>query len=176
MEGKIGKTTIQFCEVKAEIEPKLTKSKKEVGGRPVVIFKGIMCVADFHKHFNTNTVVRQRRYLRSDKMQRVKLENGEFERRFNVYSMDQVEARYILSTSMMERMIEMDKKFKRKVQFSFTDSKVIVAIDDKRDNFEFNIWRSVYHPGVLKKEYELINALIGIVEDLNLNTRIWSKE
>lgn len=39
----------------------------------------------------------------------VRLEDPEFEKIFVVYSSDEVEARYILSTSFMERLVEFRK-------------------------------------------------------------------
>ena len=38
----------------------------------------------------------------------MKLENPDFEKTFDVYSTDQIEARYLLSPSMMERLLALE--------------------------------------------------------------------
>lgn len=52
--------------------------------------------------------------------ERVKLEDVSFERQFEVFSDNQIEARYLLTTAFMERMSEVKKAFQGKnIQFSF---------------------------------------------------------
>ncbi|MCC8174006.1 MAG: DUF3137 domain-containing protein, partial [Odoribacter sp.] len=175
MYGQKGQTTVSFSEVHAQEKRTTTDSKGRTQTYWVTIFKGFMFVADFHKHFNGRTVVSRKRFSLWNK-NRVKLEDPEFEKRFNVYSPDQVEARYILSTSMMQRITELDRKFNGNVQLSFVNSNVVIAISSSRNYFEFNIWKSVNEPGLLREEYNIIDTLVSIVEALNLNTRIWTKE
>ena len=54
----------------------------------------------------------------------VKLENPEFESEFAVYSDDQIESRYILSPSLMERILSFKKQTKKSIQLSFIDSRL----------------------------------------------------
>ena len=70
----------------------------------------------------------------------------------------------------------LDRKFPGKITVSFYNSNIIIAIPDRTDHFETSIWRSQLHNNSLKQEYDTLSALTGIVNDLNLNLRIWSKE
>lgn len=172
--GKQGNTQLSFSEVHAEEKHTRTDSKGHTHTSWVTLFKGFIFVADFHKHFKTRTLV-YRNQLIAFKKSRVKLEDPDFERRFDVYCSDQVEARYILSPSMMQRMRELDDRFGKKLQFSFNNSKILIAISDSRNYFETGLWSPIKLE-VLRTEYEMLRAFASIVEDLNLNLRIWSKE
>ena len=116
------------------------------------------------------------RYLIFYSQIRVKLENPDFEKTFDVYSTDQIEARYLLSPSMMERLLALDREFNKNITISFRDSNILIAIPESRNHFEASIWKPMDDLSQLKNDFSMIHALVSIVEDLNLNTRIWSKK
>ena len=59
---------------------------------------------------------------------------------------------------------------------SFVGSKVFVAVSFTRNLFEPKLFRTLLDFGLIQEYFEDLQLAIGIVEDLNLNTRIWSKE
>ena len=63
-------------------------------------------MADFHKDFKgKTTILRDRLFKLRFGESRVKMENPDFENTFDVYSTDQVEARYLITPFMMERLL-----------------------------------------------------------------------
>lgn len=175
--GQVGKTAFACSEIVAEEKRVTTNSKGQPSEHWVDIFKGFFFIADFQKDFRGQTVVYRNSWLKLNfRNQRVKLENPEFEKKFDVYSTDQVEARYLLTPGMMEKLLELDRKFPGKITLSFYNSNVIIAIPDNTDHFEASIWSSQLRNNSLKQEYDTLSALIGIIDDLNLNVRIWTKE
>ena len=128
---------------------------------------------DFQGH---TTILRNSLFKLSSSGSRVKLENPDFEKTFDVYSTDQIEARYLLSPSMMERLLALDREFNRNITISFRDSNILIAIPESRNHFEASIWKPMDDLSQLKNDFSMIHALVSIVEDLNLNTRIWSKK
>ena len=134
-------------------------------------------IADFQKDFQGHTtILRNSLFKLSSSGSRVKLENPDFEKTFDVYSTDQIEARYLLSPSMMERLLALDREFNRNITISFRDSNILIAIPESRNHFEASIWKPMDDLSQLKNDFSMIHALVSIVEDLNLNTRIWSKK
>lgn len=70
------------------------------------------------KEFANGTVV-ESIFIKS-MQQNVKLEDPVFEREWEVYATDQIEARYILTPALMERMLEIKRRFGGKsIEFSF---------------------------------------------------------
>lgn len=182
--GTIDKTAIEFAEIHSEY--KTTNGKNTQWH---TIFKGLFFIADFNKNFGSRTVVLPDNFgktfafignaLQKMNMVRdslVKLEDPEFERHFVVYGKDQVEARYILSTSLMARILDFKNKTNAKISLAFLDNKLFLALPLNKDLFEPNIFSSVMKFELLKEYFQYIILTVGIVEDLNLNTRIWTKE
>jgi len=103
------------------------------------------------------------------------LEDPEFERLFAVYATDQMVARYVLSPSLMKRITEYRQSLKHPLWMSFIDGVLYVAIAPGRDLFEPKLL-SVVDGKQCMSIFDDIAVGLGIIEDLNLNTRIWSKQ
>jgi len=181
--GRVGETKIQLCELNAEYESGSGKNRSTR-----TVFKGLFFIGDFNKDFTCQTIVlpdaaekflgRIGQKLQSINLARdklVKLDDPEFEKYFVVYSNDQVGARYILSTSLMKRIVDFKKKSNRNIHLSFVGSMVFVAISYTRNLFEPRIFRTLLDFEPIRKYFEDLRLAIGIVDDLNLNTRIWTK-
>jgi len=182
--GMLEETKVQFSEIHAQHVSRDSKGRR----RYHTIFKGLFFMADFNKEFKGITVVlpdtAERLFghigtmLQSWNIKRadlVKLEDPEFEKMFVVYGKDQIEARYVLSTSLMRRIVEFKKKTKRRVYLSFVGSKIFVAVAYGRDLFEPRIFRTLLDFAPVREYFEDLGMAAGIVKDLNLNTRIWTK-
>lgn len=166
-------------------------------------FRGIYFVADFHKSFQAKILVRPSEFTWTDhhneettepyksngrldeKFEQVHLEDPVLESAYDFYSTDQQQARYVLSTTMMERIKQFSIRTDKKLFFCFKNSKMHLAIPNKRDLFDPDIAKENRRQkpdldNILNREeiftyFKDITFLIGIVEDFNLNTRIWSK-
>lgn len=184
VQGTIGKTAVRFSELHAEYESRDSDGKKTHH----TIFKGIFFIADFNKHFKGETIVlpdtaeklfgRLGTWFQKMNIARpdlVKLENPEFEKEFAVYGNDQVEARYILTPVLMERIMEFKKK-SGKVGLSFRNSQVNIALTVRQNLFEAPFFKSMLDYELVANYFSYLLLCTGIVEDLDLNTRIWAKE
>lgn len=176
IEGCLDKTSFICSEVHAE-ERRARSTKNGVQYYWEDIFKGFLFIADFHKEFQGETTVLRDSFFKI-KMgaSRVKMENPDFEKVFDVFSTNQIEARYLITPSMMERMLKLDSYFKKGITISFRDSTILVAIPDSKNRFEADVWSSLSDMSILKSDFAVLQSLLDIVDELNLNTRIWSKE
>lgn len=176
IEGCLDKTSFICSEVHAE-ERRARSTKNGVQYYWEDIFKGFLFIADFHKEFQGETTVLRDSFFKI-KMgaSRVKMENPDFEKVFDVFSTNQIEARYLITPSMMERMLKLDSNFKKGITISFRDSTILVAIPDSKYRFEADVWSSLSDMSILKSDFAVLQSLLDIVDELNLNTRIWSKE
>lgn len=186
--GTLGKTSIRFSEIHSEYKTETTNSKGRKQTHWHTIFRGIFFIGDFNKHFNGETIVLpdtaeslfgnlgsmfQKMNLLRDQL--VKLEDPEFEKLFCVYSNDQVEARYILSPKLMERIVDLRKKSGRKIHLSFVSSKVFIAISVGKNLFEPPFFSSMLNFRLMEEFFGYLCFSVNIVEELDLNTRIWTK-
>lgn len=179
--GTIGNTNIFFAEILAEKRQggHLDEFGHETYGSKSVLFQGLFFEAKFAKHFVSRTFVMpndlQGRIapLHSWRGELIKLEDPEFERMFRVYGDSQLESRYILSTNLMNRLVEFNQKARRKVYLSFVDGFLYIAIPYGHNLFEPRLFNTMMSFTPLKEYFQDLQLMIGIVEDLNLNRRIW---
>ncbi|EDP61894.1 5-methyltetrahydropteroyltriglutamate--homocysteine methyltransferase [alpha proteobacterium BAL199] len=102
--------------------------------------------------------------------QRVKLESPDFERAFAVWSTDQIEARYLLTPTMMERLLALKQRFPGDMTVAFDGHEFMLALDDGRDWFpDPGLLRSLTHPARVREQAEEIARIAEIVEILKLN-------
>lgn len=184
IQGKIDKTFLQFSELHTRY--KSTDSKGRTHWHDV--FKGLFFVADFNKNFDGSTVLLpnhlgggfsffKKIFGLNRKEKLVELADPQFTDNFTCYSTDDIKARYILTPSLMERLNDFHKKYpKNRVSLSFVDGQVFVAIAYSKDLFEPSLFRSVVNYDRVKSYFDDIRLVVEIVEDLNLNNRIWTKE
>lgn len=187
IEGQMGKSRFLFSEVHTQNK----KTRKDSKGRKTTyyetVFRGIFFVANFPKKFSGHTIIKTdlsekkigfigrgiQRFVEGDQL--VELEDPEFEEYFKVTSTDQIEARYILSSSFMNRLKELRESFDSKIELSFIKSKVIVTIPMARNMFEYqrSDSKDQYKEQIQHfiRDFEMISYL---VDELQLNSQIWS--
>jgi len=179
--GTLGKTSIQFAEVHTEWKQEF-KDKDNIEIKLTfwrTIFRGMYFVIDFNKKFEGRTMVLPytgtKWFNSSEHGELIKLENPDFNKVFTVYGTDQIEARYILSTSLMQRILDLRNKTGN-IYLCFADSLVYIALPLSRNLFEAHLFISFLDYKRISNFYSYLLLSTGIVEDLNLNTRIWTKE
>jgi len=179
--GTIGDTDIFFAEILAK---KIKGGHLDDYGRESyssksVLFRGLFFEARFAKKFVSRTFIMPNDLkgklapLHNWRGDRIKLEDLEFDRLFKVYGDSQIESRYILSTNLMQRLVEFNQKAGGKVYLSFVDGFVYVAIPYRHNLFEPRLFKTMMSFTPLKQYFQDLQLMIGIVEDLNLNRRIW---
>ena len=108
---------------------------------------GIIIEIESKKKFNGQIVIKQdggkllnaseKRELKKSKLQNIKLEDPKFEEIFEVYGSDQIEARYLLTTSFMERLIELEGEFYgTEMECAFYDNRLLIMIETGHVMFE----------------------------------------
>lgn len=198
IKGKIGQTKLEFAKIVTQYYDDKGKSR---GWK--TFFYGLFIVADFNKNTDFTTTV-----LPVEKMdlniiyskpkknnnsfesaKSIKLEDLEFQNMYDVYSNNEIEARYILTPSMMRKLVDLGIKvsvdnddlsiiktqYNKLPYISFNKSKIFIAIPFATNLYNPDIDEdrdSIY----IKKHKKIILMVKELIEDLDLNTRIWSKE
>jgi hypothetical protein len=185
--GIIEKTDFECSELHTEYKEVTYDSKGNRHESWVTIFKGLFFHADFNKEFHGKTYVSpdvaerllgkfgQSLQKISGPGELVKLEDVDFEKEFVVHSTDQVEARYILTPAIMEAMLRIRRLNNQGVHFSFVGSRVFCALSIRKDLFEPKIFKAGIDISEIENMYHLFEINQIIINELNLNTRIWSK-
>ena len=172
--GKLEATAFTFSEVHAEEKHESRDKDGNTTTSYSTIFRGLFLIADFNKEIQNETYVYSSGGKWFSRFKRVRLEDPVFEDRFNVYSDDQIEARYVLTPKIMSRIVELEDRFGANLYLSFRGSQVYIAISESYDMFEASFNEDVSFNQIERFLAE-VNSILAIINDLDLNLRIWTK-
>ena len=188
--GMYGKTFLQLAEIDAEEKRTTRDSKGRTRTSYVTIFKGLLLIADFNKHFQGRTFVFpdvaesllgnfgrlfQKLGGRSE-TDLIRLEDPDFENAFAVYSTDEIEARYILSTAMMQRLLQMRERFGKSVRIGFKESSIVLAVPHNEEFLDPSTRVSARETSQISEMLFELTYFLDLIKELDLNTRIWTKQ
>jgi hypothetical protein len=186
VKGSIDGVPLEFSDVHAEYQTRDSKGRTQWH----TLFRGLFLVSEFNKNFKSKTVILPDQaeknfgsliggWLQSINFSRddlIRMDDPEFEKNFVIYGSDQIEARYILSHSMMKRILDFQRRVSHPLFISFVHNHIHVGIATGKDLFEPAVFTSLLD---YKQAMEYVNTLqntIGLVEELKLNEKLWSKE
>lgn len=106
-------------------------------------------------------------------LERVTLEDPTFEGVFEVYSDDQVEARYILTTGFMELLLKVAARHKNKIEASFFDQSVLLKVEGQAARLEVKSpLRTVDWQSEVARFVDEFQDAFALADELKLNQRI----
>ncbi len=185
--GRIGNTEFQCSELHSQNSHRTTDSDGDSKTEYTSVFHGFFFVAGFNKKFKGETYLvhgdlehiaqtfrgpsRPGKPVGSGSF--VKLENPEFSKIYAVKATDQVEARYILTPTLMEGLVRIYKSIEMPIHISFVDNKVYFAIRFTEDLFEPKLMKSVLNKKEIQKIQNLLKLNRLLVDELQLNNKLW---
>ena len=150
----------------------------------VNIFSGILYKTKFNRQFSGVTFIkpdyaenmigrigRGLQKMSFDGTKLVQMENPDFEKFFEVRSNDPVEARYILTPSLVERLLEVRKSIDRDIEISFSSSNLYLAVTFERDFISPSYIGAVISYRKIEEYCTYLDLLFHLIEILNLNKR-----
>ena len=153
--------------------------KQKRGKSTSTVFKGLFVCLSMNKRFLGKTIVKQDLGLMnwadkpSEELEKVNLEDPRFEADFEVYASNQIEARYLLTPSFMERLQGLSDLFgKTNIQASFYNQNLLLMIPLKKRYFSTG---SIFQPATFTEEIQSIleemNLIFKIIEELKLHEK-----
>ena len=164
-----------FKDVNFEIiEAKFTKGS---GRSKSTIFEGAIIKLDMNKSFKGRTVIRPNTLMHkspSPILKHTELEDVDFEKRFDVFTDDEVEARYLITPSFMERVNEMQVACKAdKVSCAFYNKYLFVALHTSEDLFSIcSLFKRVDDKKQFFTMFEEILSIIKLIDYFKLDQKI----
>ena len=165
----------QFKNVNYEIiESKFTKGSDR---NETIVFDGVIIKLDMNKPFLGRTVIRPNSLLHSSPhpiLKHTELEDIQFEKKFDVFTDDEVEARYLITPSFMERLNEMQVAFTAdKVSCAFYKKYLFIALHTSKDLFSIcSLFKKIDDPKQFFTMFEEILSIIKLIDHFKLNQKI----
>ena len=141
------------------------------------VFDGVMVQLQMNKSFCGNTVIRPDGFFHispNKNLRHTVLEDVEFEKKFDVFTDDEVEARYLITTALMARLNDMKVAFKAdKVSAAFYNYKFIIGLHTNKDLFSIcSLIKPVYDEKQIFQMFDEIISIIKLIEYFKLDQKI----
>lgn len=160
----------------------LSECSYETGGKSSIkIFKGCVVKLKMNKNFEGSTIIRPKYVglrdssdLEKLNMHLVKLEDIEFDNEYEVYSTDQIEARYLITTSFMERFKNISMAFSSRGTFcAFYGDSVYIAPYSTEDLFDlFRLTKPVTDTTQFSVLFDEFVSILELVDHFKLDKKL----
>lgn len=188
--GMVGDTFIKISNVLAKRVEEVSKLVEKDGRRQYetehetfTVFRGTFMSLDFNKHFDGTTILypKNRNTNRYEKnmdvllgsYEMITIENQDFNNTFDVFTTDVQNSLYILTPSFAELLLEFFRKTNKEISICFKNG--VMYIGFEAESF-LDIDNSLSYESNFKLIYKEIADKLKIVDDLQLNNRIWTKQ
>ncbi len=137
----------------------------------VTVFRGSLMALEFPREFMGRTVVlRDKGWFNRKKksgMKRVGLVDPKFEKIFEAYGTDQVEARYLLTPDFMQRLVDLEESVDgKKIRFAFLNNLLLIAVETP-NRFEAGSMRvPITDPKRTQDILNEVGAVYNVVDSL----------
>ena len=139
------------------------------------IFQGPIIRIKMNKNFEGVTILRPyNNSTRLTKLEEIKLEDVEFNKQFKVFSTDQIEARYLLTTAFMERLKRIMLAFKtEKIYCSFYKDYVYIGPYTNNDLFSIaDLSESLTDEKQYEVLFEEFASILELVDHFKLDKKL----
>lgn len=144
------------------------------------VYHGVLFRFSFPKRFRGRTLVLKDRglignFFKGSKVdgERIKLEDPRFEKLFEVWGDDQIEARYLLTPTFMERAVELARTIdSKRIELSFVDNQLLISVHVTKNQFEGGgLFTDVTDQRRVAQLVDEICRVFDIVDTLKLNLK-----
>lgn len=164
MAGTAHGADFQFYEAHLERQEGSGKNR-----RWVTKFRGQLLALKFDQNFLGKTVVLRDggRFQRKKKdgMKRVGLVDPVFEKIFEAYGTDQVEARYLLTPTFMQRLVDLEKSVNgSKIRFGFIGGQLLIAVETANRYEPGSMFKPLIETPRTQKILDEIGAIYDVID------------
>lgn len=172
---------IPFETADVHFEEKHTDSK----GRThyYTFFQGQWYIFDFNKSFVSDVQIIDSRFGYSSRnsffknnFNKIQLEDIEFNDMFKTYAQNDLDAFYLLTPHTVEKIKTLKYANKGQLIFCFNNNKLHIGVNNKRNSFEPNLYKTINVDEIEKQTLQEIYDIISFINYLDLDNTLFRKE
>jgi hypothetical protein len=155
-------------------EAHLERESKDDKGRSSysTVFRGQIIRLAFPRKFLGRTIVRRdagilNAFGGGEGLKRVGLEDPKFEKVFEVYGTDQVEARYLVHPVLMERLLDLEQSFKgEKIRCAFEWGEMLIAVEGGNLFEPGDLFKPLPDPARARRIVDEIGKVMNVMDSV----------
>lgn len=147
------------------------------GKNQTLLFDGAIVKLKMNKKFTGHTVIKPDTMMHaspSANLRQTTLEDVKFEKKFDVFTDDEVEARYLITPSFMERLNNMRLAFSAdRISCAFYSDYLLVGLHTSKDLFSIcSLFKPVDDASQYFTMYEEIVSIVRLIDYFKLDQKI----
>ena len=147
------------------------------GKNRTVVFDGVIVKLSMNKDFKNHTVITPDSILHTPphvELHHTTLEDVVFEKKFDVFTNDDVEARYLITPSFMQRLNNVKTAFKaNRIRCAFFYDQLIISLSTNKDLFSLcSLIKPMDDSQQFFQMYEEIVSIIKLIDYFKLDQKI----
>ena len=135
------------------------------------VYQGMFGYIEFNEKFKCVLAINSNYKIKGVKLEKVILEDINFNKEFDVKTNNQLEARYILTPDMMEKIMKLEKMIKD-VKILFANKTLYIG-SEKVNMFELGKYKSGDPLIIFENLYDEIALILGIIDELKNNDKVF---
>ena len=145
----------------------------------VTIFLGQWMIFDFNKNFKSNVQIWEKKVFGGisrrwkSSLKKVELEDIEFNKKFKVLSENELDAFYIITPKLMERVKAVEAAINGTIMLVFYNNQLHVAVYNNKTTFNVNIHKAINFEEFARESLKDLDAIIKFVDILELDNDLF---
>jgi hypothetical protein len=174
LQGKIDDIDFVSSDVKLE-EKHVRHTKNGTQTYYVAYFVGRIFRFDFNKELVGNLqVLESGRPVSRRRFKKVDLESIDFNKKFNVFTEEELTAFYILTPDIMEAIFALEKRHPGNIKFSFSNQQMYLGINNNKNTFELRLFKKLSEQTIQEFKDDLL-VVKDVIHTLKLNNNLFKK-
>lgn len=170
--GKIKGVSFVCADVKME-EKHVQHTKNGTRTYYVTIFQGRIYRFDFNKPFKDSILLTEgMRPSKYHYLNKVEMESIEFNKKFNTFCKDKLNAFYVLTPKMMLALLDLEKTNRGAITMLINENNVFMGIYNNRDAFELRM-NTKLDDNFIDYYLQDIIGIEGIIDQLDLDNQVF---
>lgn len=166
-DGNLSGIRLNICDIRTTKEETTTDSEGRTQTRTVTVYSGAFGYINFPFQFKCDLSLNSRLSGTS----KIKLEDIKFNKTFDVYSNNQLEALVILTPTLMTKLLTLSNNVKG-LRFALCqDGRLFISMN--RNLFEVKVSKKSSINTLFDRFYDDINNILAIVEEIKNNNKVF---
>lgn len=139
-------------------------------------FKGRWITYYFERHFKEGLKIIESRFgFNKRGFEKMDTESIEFNKKFTIYTTSKQYGFYQITSSMIEKLLKLEKMHKGQIVYCFMDNQLHIGINDRKDYLEVSYKTPITEEG-LKSTVDDIELIAAVINEFRLDSQKFKKQ
>lgn len=110
------------------------------------------------------------------KFEKIEIENQDFNKEFDIFSEDELDAFRILTPHFVEKVEDLNNHISGDLLLCFRDNKLYIGINNNYDFFEYNKYLIKNLEDIYIKVFKELDSIVEFIDKLDLDNDLFRRE